>query len=158
MIHASPSATTASSTGCKKTYISPAGSRQDCTEAIVSEGIDEGEVRRICTEADCPIHHLEKQSTKANASFKAEQDRSRKEQALANATGRRVLKTIVAAVPAELMKLNLLFVVERMHPLFDDKRQEMFAHTEASGREKANPQPSCSPSFSARPRKTFLTI
>jgi hypothetical protein len=33
------------------------------------------------------------------ASFKAEQDKSRREQALANATGMRVLQTIVATVP-----------------------------------------------------------
>jgi ParB family chromosome partitioning protein len=48
------------------------------TEAIVSEGIDKGEVRKVCTEARLPIHHPKKQSTKADASFKAEQDKSRK--------------------------------------------------------------------------------
>lgn len=47
-------------------------------EAIVSEGIDKGEARRVCAEADCPIHHPKKQSTKADASFKAEQEKSRK--------------------------------------------------------------------------------
>ena len=35
-------------------------------EAIVSEGIDKGEVRRVCDEADCPIHHPKKQSTNAD--------------------------------------------------------------------------------------------
>jgi ParB family chromosome partitioning protein len=73
-------------------------------EAIVSEGIDKGKVRKVCAQADCPIHHPKKQSNKADASFKAEQDKSRKEQALANATGMRVLQTIVAAVPVRLMK------------------------------------------------------
>jgi ParB family chromosome partitioning protein len=68
-------------------------------EAIVSDGIDKGELRRVCTEADCPIHHPKKQSAKADATFKAEQDKSRREQALANATGMRVLQTIVDAVP-----------------------------------------------------------
>jgi hypothetical protein len=57
------------------------------TEAIVSEGIDKGELRKVCTEADCPIHHPKKQPTKANASFKAEQDKNRRDEALANATG-----------------------------------------------------------------------
>jgi ParB family chromosome partitioning protein len=96
-------------------------------EAIVSEGIDKGEVRRVCAEADCPIHHPKKQSTKADASFKAEQDKSRREQALANATGMRVLQTIVAAVPVRLMKRDFLFIAEQMLPLLDDKRLEMIA-------------------------------
>jgi ParB family chromosome partitioning protein len=96
-------------------------------EAIVSEGIDKGEVRRVCAEADCPIHHPKKQSNKADASFKAEQDKSRREQALANATGMRVLQTIVAAVPVRLMKRDFLFIAEQMLPLLDDKRLEMVA-------------------------------
>jgi ParB family chromosome partitioning protein len=100
------------------------------TEAIVSEGIDKGEVRRVCAEADCPIHHPKKQSTKADASFKAEQDKSRREQALANATGMRVLQTIVAAVPVRLMKRDFLFIAEQMLPLLDDKRLEMVARNQ----------------------------
>jgi ParB family chromosome partitioning protein len=97
------------------------------TEAIVSDGIDKGEMRRVCTQADCTVHHPKKQSTKADASFKAEQDKSRREQALANATGMRVLQTIAAAVPVRLMKRDLLFIAEQMLPLLDDKRQEMVA-------------------------------
>jgi ParB family chromosome partitioning protein len=98
-------------------------------EAIVSDGIDKGEMRRVCTQADCPIHHPKKQSTKADASVKAEQDKSRREQALANATGMRVLQTIVAAVPVRLMKRDLLFIAEQMLPLLDGKRQEMVARS-----------------------------
>jgi ParB family chromosome partitioning protein len=30
------------------------------TEAIVTEGSDKGEIRRICSNADCPIHHPKK--------------------------------------------------------------------------------------------------
>ena len=97
------------------------------TEAIVSDGIDKGELRKVCTEPDCPVHHPKKQPTKANANFKAEQDKSRREQALANATGMRVLQTIVAAVPVRLMKRDLLFIAEQMLPLLDDKRLEMVA-------------------------------
>ena len=96
-------------------------------EAIVSEGIDKGEVRRVCAEANCPIHHPKKPSAKADASFKAEQDKSRREHALANATGMRVLQNIVAAVPVRLMKKDFLFVAEQMLPLLDDKRLEMVA-------------------------------
>ena len=96
-------------------------------EAIVSEGIDKGQLRNVCTQPDCTIHHPKKQSAKADASFKAEQDKSRREQALANATGMRVLQTIVAAVPVRLMKRDLLFIAEQMLPLLDDKRVEMVA-------------------------------
>ena len=96
-------------------------------EAIVSEGIDKGQLRNVCTQPDCTIHHPKKQSTKADASFKAEQDKSRREQALANATGMRVLQTIVAAVPVRLMKRDFLFIAEQMLPMLDDKRLEMVA-------------------------------
>jgi ParB family chromosome partitioning protein len=98
-------------------------------EAIVSDGIDKGELRKVCTQADCPVHHPKKQPTKADASFKAEQDKSRREQALANATGMRVLQTIVAAVSVRLMKRDLLFIAEHMLPLLDDKGQEMVARS-----------------------------
>ena len=97
------------------------------TEAIVSDGIDKGEMRKVCTEADCTIHHPKKQPTKADANFKTEQEKRRKEEALANATGMRVLQTIAAAVPVRLMKRDLLFIAEQMLPLLDDKRQEMIA-------------------------------
>jgi hypothetical protein len=97
------------------------------TEAIVSEGIDKGELRKVCTEVDCTIHHPKKQPTKADASFKAEQDKHRRDEALANATGICVLQTIAAAVPVRLMKRDLLFIAEQMLPLLDEKRVEMVA-------------------------------
>jgi ParB family chromosome partitioning protein len=100
------------------------------TEAIVSEGIDKGQLRKVCAEADCPIHHPKKQTNKADSSFKAEQDKRRREEALANATGMRVLQTIVAAVPVRLMKRDFVFIVEQMLPLLDDKRLEMVARNQ----------------------------
>jgi ParB family chromosome partitioning protein len=96
-------------------------------EAIVSDGIDKGELRKVCTQPDCRVHHPKKRPTKADANFKAEQDKRRREEALANTTGTRVLQTIVAAVPVRLMKRDLLFIAEQMLPLLDDKRQEMVA-------------------------------
>lgn len=42
------------------------------TEAIVSEGIDKGQLRKTCADADCPIHHPMKQNAEADVSFKAE--------------------------------------------------------------------------------------
>jgi ParB family chromosome partitioning protein len=97
------------------------------TEAIVSEGIDKGELRKVCAQADCSIHHPKNQSTKADASFKAEQDKRRREEALTNATGMRVLQTIAAAVPVRLMKRDLLFIAEQMLTVMEDKRLEIIA-------------------------------
>ena len=34
------------------------------TEAIVSDGIDKGELRKVCTEPTCPVHHPKKQTPK----------------------------------------------------------------------------------------------
>jgi ParB family chromosome partitioning protein len=93
----------------------------------VSDGIDKGELRKVCTEPTCPVHHPKKQTPKADASFKAEQEKRRREEALANATGIRVLQSIVAAVPVRLMKRDLLFIAEQLLPLLDEKRLEMVA-------------------------------
>jgi len=97
------------------------------TEAIVSDGIDKGELRKVCTEPTCPVHHPKKQTPKADANLKAEQEKRRREEALANATGIRVLQSIVAAVPVRLIKRDLLFVAEQLLPLLDEKRLEMAA-------------------------------
>jgi ParB family chromosome partitioning protein len=88
----------------------------------VSDGIDKGELRKVCTEPTCPVHHPKKQTPKADASFKAEQEKRRREEALANATGIRVLQSIVAAVPVRLMKRDLLFIVEQLLALLDELR------------------------------------
>jgi len=98
-------------------------------EAIVSDGIDKGELRKVCTEPTCPVHHPKRQSAKADDSFKAEQQKRRREEALANATGIRVLQSIVAAVPVRLLKRDLLFIAEQLLPLLDDKRLEIVARS-----------------------------
>jgi ParB family chromosome partitioning protein len=97
------------------------------TEAIVADGIDKGELRKVCTEPTCPVHHPKKQTSKADSSIKAEQEKRRREEGLANATGIRVLQAIVAAVPVRLMKRDLLFIAEQLLPLLDEKRVEMAA-------------------------------
>jgi len=57
------------------------------TEAIVTEGSDKGEIRRICSNAECPIHHPKKGKTPANdGAFKATQEKQRREEAIAQAT------------------------------------------------------------------------
>jgi ParB family chromosome partitioning protein len=84
------------------------------TEAIVADGIDKGELRKVCSEPACPVHRPKKRPSPADAGFKAEQEKRRKEEALANATGLRVLQSIVAAVPVRLMKRDLLFIAEQL--------------------------------------------
>ena len=93
------------------------------TEAIVADGIDKGEMRKVCTEPTCPVHHPKKQSSERDdAKWKAEQEKQRKEAAIANTTGIRILAAIAAAVPVRLMKRDLLFVVERLASLLDESR------------------------------------
>lgn len=60
--------------------------RKYTTEAIVPDGIDKGELRKVYTEPTCPVHHPKKQTPKAITSFKAEQEKRRREEALVNAT------------------------------------------------------------------------
>jgi len=61
-----------------------------------------------------PVHRPKKQRPAGDQRIKAEQDKQRREEALANAVGLRVLSAIVAAVPVRLTKRDLIFIVERL--------------------------------------------
>jgi nicotinamidase-related amidase len=52
-------------------------------EAIVTEGSDKGEIRRVCASPDCPVHHPKKPAASKNATIRAEE-------ALAQTTALRV--------------------------------------------------------------------
>jgi ParB family chromosome partitioning protein len=108
------------------------------SEAIVADGADKGEIRKVCANPDCPVHHPKKQrrQVSVDASMKAQQEKQRREAAIANATGVRVLTAIAAAVPARLMKRDLLFVTERLAALVDDSRLETVARQHGIKREK----------------------
>jgi len=97
------------------------------TEAIVSEGSERGETRTVCAQADCPVHHAKKQTSTYEPKSNVEEQKRRREEALAQATGLRTLAAIVAAVPVRLMKRDLLFVVERLATLLDERRLEIVA-------------------------------
>ena len=97
------------------------------TEAIITEGTEKGELRKICADPNCPVHHPKKQKPPADANSKAEQEKQRREEALAQATGLRVLNAIIAAVPVRLMKRDLLFIVERASTMLDERRLEVVA-------------------------------
>ena len=94
------------------------------TEAIVADGTDKGEIRKVCANPDCPVHHPKKQQRRANtdAEMKAAQEKQRREEAQAQATGLRVLKAVGDAVPVRVMKRDLLFVVSRLSAMLDERK------------------------------------
>ena len=108
------------------------------TEAIVTDGGEKGTLRKVCANPDCPVHHPKKQQrrTDADAATKAAQEKQRREEAIANTTGIRVLAAIAEAVPVRLMKRDLLFVVERLAGLVDERRLEIVARQHGIKREK----------------------
>ena len=96
------------------------------TEAIITEGSDVGTIHKVCSNPSCPVHHPTRQTSR-DGKWKAEQEKERREQAIANATGLRVLSAVSAAVPVRLMKRDLLFVLEKLTSLMDENRLVMLA-------------------------------
>ncbi|MGC2162274.1 MAG: ParB/RepB/Spo0J family partition protein [Silvibacterium sp.] len=107
-------------------------------EAIVAEGSEKGEMRRVCANPECPVHHPKKQrqQERADASFKAQQEKQRRDEALAQATGLRVLKAVGEAVPVRLMKRDLLFVVSRLTAMLDERRLAVLIRQHGMGKPK----------------------
>jgi ParB family chromosome partitioning protein len=97
------------------------------TEAIITEGSGIGTVQKVCANPACPVHHPKPQASREGEKWKAEQEKQRKEQAIANATGLRVLSAVSAAVPVRLMKRDLLFILEKLVTLMDERRIEALA-------------------------------
>jgi ParB family chromosome partitioning protein len=97
------------------------------TEAIITEGSDIGTLHKVCTNPTCPVHHPKQQTSRNDEKWKVEQEKQRKEQAVANATGLRVLAAIGGAVPVRLMKRDLLFIIEKLIGMMDENRVEMLA-------------------------------
>jgi ParB family chromosome partitioning protein len=91
-------------------------------DAIITEGSDVGTIRKVCANPDCPIHHARKERPATDAAFKAEQEKRRREEAIAQATGLRVLKATSDAVPVRLMKRDLLFIAEHLAAALDERR------------------------------------
>jgi ParB family chromosome partitioning protein len=96
-------------------------------EAIITEGTDVGTVHKVCANASCPIHHPKQQTSRDDEKWKAEQEKQRREQAIANTTGLRILSAVSAAVPVRLLKRDLLFLIERLVTVLDESRIEALA-------------------------------
>jgi len=71
-------------------------------------------------------------------SSRAEQEKRRREEAIANTTGLRVLSAISAAVPVRLMKRDLLFLAEHMINLLDENRAAILARQHGIKKTKEN--------------------
>ena len=97
------------------------------TEAIITEGSDVGTIHKVCANPTCPVHHPKQPTSRNDEKWKAEQDKQRKEQAIANTTGLRVLAAVSAAVPVRLLKRDLLFILEKLVSVMDENRVEMLA-------------------------------
>jgi ParB family chromosome partitioning protein len=96
-------------------------------EAIITEGSDVGTIHKVCANPTCPVHHPKQPTSRNDEKWKAEQDKQRKEQAVANATGLRVLAAVSAAVPVRLLKRDLLFILEKLVSVMNESRVEMLA-------------------------------
>lgn len=89
------------------------------------------------------MHHPKKQRQRerADASFKAQQEKQRREVALAQATGLRVMKAIGDAVPVRLMKRDLLFLAERLAAMLDERKLAVLIRLHGIGKPKDGEQP-----------------
>ena len=97
------------------------------SEAIITEGSDVGSIHKVCANASCPVHHPKQQTSRNDDKAKGEQEKQRKEQAIANAAGLRILAAVSVAVPVRLLKRDLLFVIEKLVSLIEEHRLEMLA-------------------------------
>ena len=97
------------------------------TEAIVADGADKGELRKICADPNCPVHHPKRQSSRNDAKARQEQEKQRQQEAISRATGLRTLEAIGNAVPVRLMKRELLFIATTIVNKLDQPRLEVVA-------------------------------
>jgi ParB family chromosome partitioning protein len=114
------------------------------TEAIVADGSEKGEIRKVCANPECPVHHpkkLRQRTHIADAGMKAPQEKQRREEALAWANGLRVLKAIGEAIPVRLMKRDLLFVVARLTAMLDERRLAVLIRQHGMGKPKDGEAP-----------------
>ncbi len=85
------------------------------------------------------MHRPKKQhrQSHADAAFKAEQEKRHRQEALAQATGLRLLKAIGDAVPVRLKKRELLFVAQRLTAMLDERRVALLIRQLGIGKPKS---------------------
>ena len=117
-------------------------------------------MQRVCTNTDCAVHYpkakQEPRNVADNAKWKAEQEKRRREQAVSETTGIRILAAIGSAVPVRLLKRDLLFVVERLAAMLDEGRLSIVA--KQHGIKKQNDKDSIAKLFSASLRRSEESI
>ena len=113
-------------------------------EAIVTEGSEKGEMRKVCANSDCSVHHPKRQQqrTQAGATIKAEQEKRRRDEALAQVIGSRILKAIGDAVPVRLMRKDLQFLTGRLTTMLDERRLFVLIRQNNIGKAKDGDAPS----------------
>ena len=111
---------------------------KSATEAIVTDGTEKGEMRRVCANPDCPVHHPKKQPQREreNAAARAEQEKRSREEALAQAIALRTFKAIGEAVPVRLMRRDLAFLAERLTALLDERKLSLLIRQHGIGKAK----------------------
>lgn len=97
------------------------------TEAIIAEGSEVGTIHKVCANPACPVHHPKHSTVREDEKWRAEREKQRRQEAIANATGLRVLSAIAGAIPVRLMKRDLLFIVSKLVGTLDPTRVEMLA-------------------------------
>jgi ParB family chromosome partitioning protein len=83
------------------------------------------------------VHHPKKPAANKGATIRAEEEKRRREEALAQTTALRVLSAIGEAVPVRLMKRDLLFVVERLAAMLDERRLAIVLRQHGIGKAKS---------------------
>ena len=84
-------------------------------------------MHKVCANPSCPVHHPKQQTSRDDEKWKAEREKQRREQAIANTTDVRVLAAVSAAVPVRLLKRDLFFVIEKLVSLMEEHRLETLA-------------------------------
>jgi len=107
------------------------------------------EIRQEKAQGQIPAGRAGVQNVRADAALKERQEKQRREEAQAQATGLRVLKAIGNAVPVPLMKRDLLFVVWRLSAMLDERKLAVLIRQHGMG--KPMPRKSIGATFSAHP-------
>jgi ParB family chromosome partitioning protein len=105
-------------------------------DAIITEGSDLGTIHKVCANPVCPIHHPKPKSNGTDENWKAQQAKQRRDQAISELTGIRVLSAIGVAVPVRLTKRDLQFAITNLANQLGDARLELLAKQHGIKRSK----------------------